>query len=526
MVPKFWAEHLGMPYHQAAIRELERQPARPGEPRNAATTRRFLRYGYGDYLKDDRNFGILHRVWPGTQRHLLWGDPVMGAAYGRAFSFAGSVGVELFEPLSFKGRMGSGQPGGRNAYADKALEPKYDWQKFEYQYRLWGRLVYNPATDADGWRRYLRQQLGPAAEPAEKALASASRILPIITTAHDPSASNNSYWPELYTNMPIVDPKRAQPYSDTPEPKKFGTVSALDPQLFASVEECADALVSGKAMAKYTPLDVAQWLEDLARAASEEHARALAASRDRQAPQLRRVLADVAIQSGTGRFFAHKLRSAVLWSLHERSGDRAALTEALKAYRAARQAWSAMAEQAKDIYAADITYGPNANMRGHWIDRLPGIDADLADMEKRLTEPAGTTGAGLDPAIAQRAIKAVLARPERPSLAARHTPARRFDAGKPLGIALSLDRDERRTVKLLYRQADQSQSWRSADMTWESGAYRAAIPADYTSSPYPLLYYFEVHQSGGSVIYPGFGADLSGQPYFMVRSTRADSTTA
>jgi len=347
MVPKFWAEHLGMPYHQAAIRELERQPARPGEPRNAATTRRFLRYGYGDYLREDRNFGILHRVWPGTQRHLLWGDAVTGAAYGRAFSFAGSVGVELFEPLSFKGRMGSGKPGGRNAYADKALDPKYDWQKFEYQYRVWGRLVYNPVTDADGWRRYLHQQLGPAAEPAGKALASASRILPIITTAHDPSASNNSYWPELYTNMPIVNPKRAQPYSDTPEPKRFGTVSPLDPQLFASVEECADALVSGKALAKYTPLEVAQWLEDLAREANEQQARARAVTRDKQAPPLRRVLADIAIQAGTGAFFAHKLRSAVLWSLHERSGDRAALTEALNAYRLARRAWSAIADQAQ-----------------------------------------------------------------------------------------------------------------------------------------------------------------------------------
>ncbi len=526
MVPKFWAEHLGMPYHQAAIRELERRPARPGEPLNAATTRRFLRYGYGDYLKDDRNFGILHRVWPGTQRHLLWGDPVTGAAYGRAFSFAGSVGVELFEPLSFKGRMGSGKPGGRNAYADTSLDPKYDWQKFEYQYRVWGRLVYNPATDADGWRRYLRQQFGPAAEPAEKALASASRILPIITTAHDPSASNNSYWPELYTNMPIVDPKRAQPYSDTPEPKKFGTVSALDPQLFASVEECADALASGEEMAKYTPLDVAQWLEDLARDASDQHARALAAARDKQAPALRRLLADVAIQAGTGAFFAHKLRSAVLWSLHERSGDLAASKEALKAYRAAREAWAKMAEEAKGVYVADITYGPNANMRGHWIDRLPGIDADLADMEKRLSQPAGTTGSPIDPAIVQRAITTVLARPRRASLAARHTPGGRFNPGRPLEIALSLDRDERQTVNLLYRQADQSQSWRSTAMSWSNGAYRGAIPGDYSASPYPLLYYFEVHQAGGSGIYPGFGPDLSGQPYFVVRSKRADSTTA
>ena len=28
--PKYWAEHMGLPYHQAAIRELEMPRARPG----------------------------------------------------------------------------------------------------------------------------------------------------------------------------------------------------------------------------------------------------------------------------------------------------------------------------------------------------------------------------------------------------------------------------------------------------------------------------------------------------------------
>ena len=46
------------------------------------------------------------------------------------------------------------------------------------------------------------------------------------------------------------------------------------------------------------------------------------------------------------------------------------------------------------------------------------------------------------------------------------------------------------------------------------------IPADYTQSPYPLLYYFEVHQAAGSTIYPGFSPDLSNQPYFVVRGNR------
>ena len=518
MAPKFWAEHLGMPYHQAAIREEEMRPARPNEPRNAATTRRFLRYGYGDYLKDDRKYGIIHRVWPGTQRHLLWGDPAMAAGYGRAFSFSGSLGVELFEPLSFKGRMGSGLPGGRNAYLDKSLDPKYDWEKFEYQYRVWGRLVYNPETDSDGWRRYLRHEFAGAAPAAETALANASRVLPVITTSHGASGSNNSYWPEMYMNMPIVDPNRAQPYRDTPDPKKFGTVGAFDPQLFSSVDGCAEVLLSGKSVASYSPLDVAQWLEDMSVTASENQAEALARAPRKDAPELRRLIADVAIQSGIGKFFAYKFRSAVLWSLYERTGDQRALTEAVKAYRTARQAWASMAEMATKVYVSDVTYGPNANLRGHWFDRIAGIDGDLDDMEKRLREASSTARAATgDPGITQRAIATVLARPQRLALSCNHTPAPQFEPGKPLEVTLSFRQAAGQKVNLLYRQADQSQRWRAMDMPARDREYRGVVPADYTHSPYPLLYYFEVHQSAGSTIYPGFNADLSNQPYFVVR---------
>jgi len=525
MAPKFWAEHMGMPYHQAAIREQEFQPlpVRPGREYTSITARRnFLRYGYGDYLKDTRQYDIIHRVWPGTQRHLLWGDPAMAAGYGRAFSFSGSLGVELFEPLSFKGRMGSGMAGGRIAYADKSLEPKWDWQKYDYQYRVWGRLTYNPETDPDGYRRYLRREFRGAAQDVEAALGHASRILPVITTTHGASGSNNSYWPEMYMNMPIVDPKRAEPYRDTPDPKVFGTVSAFDPQLFSTVNECAAALVGGQGTAKYNPLDVAQWLDDLSSAAAKSQERALAKAPKKNAPEFRRVATDVAIQAGIGRFFAYKFRSGVLWSLYQSTGDRTALTEAIKAYKTAREAWASMAEPAKAVYAADITYGRNANMRGHWFDRIAGIDGDLADMEAQLTGASVAKAGNVDPAIARKAISVALAHPARLPVSAHHTPAESFDPGKPLEVSIAFNANRNgRKVDLFYRQADQSQRWHSVEMQAKDNEFRGAVPGDYTKSPYPIQYYFEVHESGGSTIFPGFDADLSNQPYILVRRTHS-----
>jgi len=144
--PKYWAEHMGLSYHQAAIRELEmpREAYRETDAGVGVGSRNFMRYGYGDLLAEDRNYGVLHRIWPGTRRFLLWGDPALAAGYGRNSSFCGSRGVELFEPLSFKGRKGSGTADGRCAYADKSLAPRYDWEKYLYTYRVWGRLVYNP----------------------------------------------------------------------------------------------------------------------------------------------------------------------------------------------------------------------------------------------------------------------------------------------------------------------------------------------------------------------------------------------
>ena len=162
--PKYWAEHMGLPYHQAAIRPNEMP--KPGVANATGAlmalsngSRVFMRYGYGDLLREDRKYSVLHRIWPGTQRFLLWGDPLIAAAYGRASSFSSSNGVEWMEPLTFKGRKGSGLAGGRTGYAGIQSATARDWEKYLYTYRVWGRAIYNPATSTDARKRYLKHAL-------------------------------------------------------------------------------------------------------------------------------------------------------------------------------------------------------------------------------------------------------------------------------------------------------------------------------------------------------------------------------
>ncbi len=482
--PKFWAEHMGMPYHQADIRDQEVPKADhqdSGLMALSTGSRSFTRYGYADLMREDRRFDILWRIWPGTQRLLLWADPVFAGGYSRAFQFCGSSGVEIMEPLSFKGRRGSGKPGGRCAYADASLRPRWDWEKYLDTYRVWGQKLYNPDVKVE----------------VEPALAAASRILPIVTTAHLPSAANNNYWPEIYTNQSLVEPSKTE-YSDTPSPKVFGNTSPLDPQLFSRINDFADEMLKGERSGKYSPIEVAQWLEDLAAAA--------------KTTKVRRVDIDVAIQSGLGRFFAAKFRAGVLYAIHERTGDREALEQALRCYRAARAAWAGLAETATGVYVPDITVGELPWLQGHWLDRLPAIDADISLLEKRLpsAKPAGDLKV-------KAAIAEAVGRPRRPSVAMRHRSPNRFRRDQP--VALELTGPVVLSARLHYRHVNQAERWQSVVMDRKGQAYVATIPGAYADSPYPLQYYFELKSSPDRAwLYPGFPLDLAGQPYYVIRS--------
>ena len=149
---KYSAEHQSLGYQQADIRSLEVPHGTLSESNEAlfrvsSGTRSFTRYGYADFSRKDARYKLWFRLWLGTQRHLLSVDPEMAAAYGRTASFCGAAGLELMEPLTFKGREGSGQPGGRCAYADTSLNPRQDWQKYDLYYRVWAANCTTPTQN-------------------------------------------------------------------------------------------------------------------------------------------------------------------------------------------------------------------------------------------------------------------------------------------------------------------------------------------------------------------------------------------
>jgi hypothetical protein len=513
---KFWAEHQGLGYHQADIREAE-------YPRKGVTgtfavssgERNFTRYGYGDFYRKDSNIDVLYRVWPGTQRHLLWGDPALASGYGRAANFCGAAGMELCEPLTFKGREGSGHPGGRNSYVDSSLANiNRDTNKFTITYLLWGRYLYNPDTAPEVHHRFFRQAFGSSAPALEAALASSSRILPLITTAWLPSASNHSFWPELYSPISILPPTGKPLYSDSPAPHNVSAISPLDPQLFSTIDQHAKDLTSGTKNARYSPGEVIEWLEMLVSTSTKSLAAARLSSGSRaKSPEFRQVEEDILIVNALGLYYANLFRAALFYSIYERTGDPAAAAQALAAYRKGRDAWANMAERADKIYGTDISYGDIPIRRGNWADRLPEIDHDLAALEKYFGDKP-TTQEPLSGKAIQQTTKA-----PRPTVDIKHTVPNVFRSGDDLHLTVITPAIVTESV-LWYRHVNHAERWLSAPMQKTGNAHSAFIPGSYTNSPCPLQYYFELHTTDAATLHPPFNPTFSNQPYYVILSAK------
>ena len=176
---------------------------------------------------------------------------------------------------------------------------------------------------------------------------------------------------------------------------------------------------------------------------------------------------------------------------------------------AARAAWAEVANRAKGVYVSDITVGENPQLRGHWLDRLPAIDRDIADISKRLDQ--ARSGGGRT-----EAVQEALGRPRRVFISCRHTPPEKFRPGQPLKIEIAVEKPV--SVRLYYRHVNQAERWESVEMQAQDSRYGANLEGSYTDSNYPVQYYFELKQGPAvACLYPGFMADLTNQPYFVVR---------
>ena len=514
VAPKYLAEHMGLPYHPSAIRDREYPPAEAVTGREALSTgsRRFTRQSYGDYLPPKRDWGVMFRIWPGTQRVLSWGDPAFAAAYGRSMSFCDADGFEWMEPMTFKGRQGTGIAGGRSGLVDPTLATFPEWQRHEYAFRLLGRLSYSPDIGPESWQRYLTAKLGTAASAVERAMGAASRILPLVTETHGPSIANNCYWPEIYTNISGIGTFTPRPVGfDMDGPTRFGNAPSFDPQMFPSARVYVEALLNGAAPPSYTPLDVADWLDGFAEQA-ETALVELKLVPEWSTRQVGRYALDAEIMAAIGRFFAQKFRSAcyaeLLLATRSLNAQRLALAHA----RLALTAWTRAADAGDRGYHPDMTFGPGRHMRGTWSTRTDEVAKEANDIQVfQLQDTPAPTHSVAD---ADRVI----------ALLASHQPVSRLNAnlivpstflpGEAVTVALEAAGLEH--AELHYRHVNQGERWKSVPMSRTHSGYEATIPAEYTLSNDHLQVYVTANRTGTIHVSPGFPQQLAGAPYLLI----------
>ncbi len=494
---KFAGEHLTLPYHAASIRPQERQPANVGG--DMAVTRGariFTRYSYGDFMRRDRGYKITTRVWNGTQRFMLWADPVFAKSIGREAGFDGADGLEVFDPLSLRGRWDTAGEATRTGYADPSLEPERDWHKYRLFYRAWGRGLYGDGVE-QSWKRYLTHAYGNDGPALGEAIATASRVLPLAMSVHAPGAGNRDYWPELYADVPYLD----EPGTAS-ERRRMGTVSPLDPEMFYGIAEYVEAEAANKVDARYRPTEIAEWFDALA-----DKVDASLASVDRPSgPPARRLVADAMLEAGLSRFFAAKYRAALFYERYCRAAAPADIQAAARYATHALEHWRAISQLGDATYVADIGFGRPARLGGNWSSRLDRV-RQHAEVLVRQAQKAANDGMPAVPFLPTRKLS------DLPDF--QHASVDAYTVGAPLDLTVTVPGASE--VTLHVRPVNHAELFQTLPMTADKDTFTARMSAELTSDKCDLIYFFEVRRDGVPWLLPGLGPGLSARPYLLAR---------
>ena len=130
MCTKYWMEQMGMPFHPTHI------------PKQNQFDRR---HGYADMLRYPKRYDMHWRLWnSGTTRVLQWGDPDYVRQFVASTHLYDGKGFEISEPMTTK--MQSHPHSGEvfDLLTEKYKYYKWEFQRYWYIHKLFGRLGYNP----------------------------------------------------------------------------------------------------------------------------------------------------------------------------------------------------------------------------------------------------------------------------------------------------------------------------------------------------------------------------------------------
>ena len=344
----------------------------------------------------------------------------------------------------------------------------------------------------------------PAAHPiqvgrpaVEAALGSATRILPIITTAHLPSAAHDTYSPEFYTNQSIADPASAAAVRRYAGPEDVRQRQPARPPAVLADRRVRRPAPGSRAQRQVLASRSRAVDRGSRRGGGRESRRGRAPAAGPADPEFRRAAMDIRTQIGIGRFFAAKFRSGALYAVFKQSGDRAGTRGGVEAVPAGEGPLVAVCRSGEDRLCGRHHLRPAAAPARSLVRPASGDGCRYrshgADAHSR------HAGHSLRPEQARAAIDegaraSATSRTGVPPYPAGQTSF----AGSTLELALTVQKPASpSSVRVHYRHVNQAERYQTDEMRRQSGRYRATIPAAYTDGRFPLQYYFELRQGVG-----------------------------
>lgn len=264
-----------------------------------------------------------------------------------------------------------------------------DWtHAFERQwlfYKLWGRLLYNPATPDAVFRAEFVHRYGPTAGPLLEAYALASSTPLRLASAFDFTWDFSLY----SEGMMGFDANKNVSYISV---NQLTTQPTLDPN-YVSVSDYVKTTTAGGSFdkAKITPLILAKMLEtDCQKALQLVQSINTSANRS-----LLYEVADVKVWANLGLHLAEKLKGAVALQTYRTTGQEARKQEAIQHLKAALRYWDEVVAITRPLYndmplvhlteQKGHTWAENNKLRFHWEKLRPAVAKDVELVEN--TQP-------------------------------------------------------------------------------------------------------------------------------------------
>ena len=213
------------------------------------------------------------------------------------------------------------------------------------------------------------------------------------------------------------------------------------------------------------------------------------------------------------RYHSSKTQAALYLSMYNAKGDAAYAQSSLNIMAQAKEYWQKLCDLGA-VYTDDLCFQLGTSqhncLRGHWRDRMPEIERDIAQLEKLCAGASEVKETLFEAKKTPKNAKTKLTYPKT------------CKAGQKVVVKLETEEDINGTVTLHYRHQNLLEgAFKETAMQKDGAVYIAEIPEEYVTQEFDLLVFASISGGEGiTEIVPGFWNADEAIPYCEIQTTK------